>query len=355
MFNFTTQTIFNNIEKFDAQKGTKTPKTANVILGKTNNLNPELRIGNTRFNADNVLNKSYEWKKATVESLASVSFDLKESVIKKETDESVAGIYRIAIYLGLTMSNHDSFYANDFVYKGKPLYLEFIIKEGETDGTAAAKRAVSNARKYLTFTAQENLLDIEADGSKVKITAVNGYQVIKKAVLQKYDVNAKQIDCCATEGDFVDYITGIPAVYTTDATGKVIAGTQYMDESGTLTDYVETLNTPIIPGMEAFGDYNWMIHNLRLPTLANTYFWAVTKSEMPALGLTYDQFIITLCKDRDGIAGEVVGQRATSVTNHIIYVNSAKAEEFAGYLDGIGLTKKTTADTKLKTPYGDNK
>jgi hypothetical protein len=88
-------------------------------------------------------------------------------------------------------------------------------------------------------------------------------------------------------------------------TGVVTIGTQTLDVDG-LRDLEDT-EVGIEPGLEAFGDYNWMIHNLRLPTIANTYFWSVTKSEMPVVGGNYTQFIIRVCKERDGIAGEVVG------------------------------------------------
>jgi hypothetical protein len=90
-------------------------------------------------------------------------------------------------------------------------------------------------------------------------------------------------------------------------------------EDGELRD-LEDNEFAIVPGLEAFLDYNWIIHNLRLPTAANTYFWSVTKPEMPVVGGQYNQYIVRMCKERDGIAGQVVGHRATSVTTHVFYV-----------------------------------
>jgi len=101
-------------------------------------------------------------------------------------------------------------------------------------------------------------------------------------------------------------------------TGEVTVDTKTLDSDGA-RDLTED-EVAITPGIEAFGDYNWIIHNLRLPTLANTYLWSANKSEMPVVGGTYTQFIIRMCVDRDGIAGGVVGQRATSVTTHVLYV-----------------------------------
>ena len=50
----------------------------------------------------------------------------------------------------------------------------------------------------------------------------------------------------------------------------------------------------------------------------------------------YTQFIIRLCKERDGISGEIVGARAKSVTTHVLYV--------AGKAALNGSTTTTAAD-----------
>ena len=351
MFNFTTQTIFNQIIKTTEKdvREKKAPKGYNIIT-KEGNHGPELRIGNTRFNKDNVID--IQIKNHTVENLAKVEFDMAKMIalVTADSKDVQEGSYRIALYIGLSMNSQDSFYANDFVYKGKPLYIEFPVTAAD-DAEAIGKRVVKIANKYLLFTAQEKILDVSESGGKVTFEGVNGYQLIKKAVLQKYDPNAKQVDCCNNNGDFVDIIHGVPVTYTTDpTTGEVTVGEKTLDFDG-LRELADN-EVAIEPGLEAFGDYNWIIHNLRLPTLANTYFWAVTKSEMPVVGGEYTQFIIRMCVDRDGIAGGVVGQRATSVTTHVLYVldqgdnvATVKAE-----LTKLA-TPKTDADTSLADPY----
>jgi len=62
---------------------------------------------------------------------------------------------------------------------------------------------------------------------------------------------------------------------------------QVLDSDGprALDDNTEA---PIYPGLEEFCGYDWIIHNLRLPTAANTDFWAVTRPEMPVVGGKYD-------------------------------------------------------------------
>ena len=351
MFNFTTQTVFNNVVATteNAVRSKTAPKGYNLITKNTAK-GPELRIGNTRFNKNNVLD--IQFKNHSKENLAKVEFDLAKviTLVTADGKDVQEGSYRIALYIGLSMNSQDSFYANALTYKGKPLYIEFSITANDTAETAA-KRLVKIANKYMLFVVQEKILDISEDAGKVTFKAVNGYQVFKKAIVEKYDPNAKQVDCCNTNGDFVEVMHGVPVTYIVDPeTGDVVVGDKTLDFDG-LRD-LEDNETAIEPGIEAFGDYNWIIHNLRLPTAANTGFWAVTKNEMPVPGGNYVQFIVRMCVERDGIAGQVVGNRATSVTTHVFYVldqgtNVATIKTELAKLTTI----KTDADDALADPY----
>ena len=376
MFNFTTQTVYNRIKTATVNaKGVRVPKDANIILNTINGVNPTLRIGNTRFNKNDIID--IQVKNPSVESLATVTFDLAPIVAKVTGNEAPNEVTaRIALYIGLSMNSQDSFYANDFVYKGKPLYIEFYAKKGE-GVDVVAKRAKAIADKYMLFTTPQRILDVtinataadsdndtEAAGS-ITFTGVDGYQQIKKAELQWYNPEAKTVDCCTMDGDYEVLVQGVPVIYTiNEDTGIAEAGetAQKMGEDGTPTALADN-EVAILPGLEAFGDYNWIIHNLRLPTLANTNFWSPTKQmdEMPVPGNQYTQFIIRMCVERDGIAGQVVGQRATSVTTHVLYVSGlvTDANSPAGLVNkalftDLGVTaKKTDADDKLATPFED--
>lgn len=352
MFNFTTQTVYNSISTSGPNKNMW------VVTGKK----PSLRIGNTRFDRDDILDMQV--KNPTVENLASVEFDMQDVLIPAGSTETER-IARIAIYVGLSMNSQDSFYANDFVYKGKPLYVEFKVSSEDT-ADVVAKRVKANAEKYLLLTmGSEKILNVTvttaaASGDdpatgKVKFQGVNGYQQIKKAILQIWDPEAKTIDCCAKQGDFVDKIIGVPVTYTTNADGVVTITNNKLDETGAAVALADN-EVAIAPGLEAFGDYNWIIHNLRLPTAANTGFWAPTRNEMPAVGQQYTQFIIRIKKERDGIMGEIVGARGVSVTTHVLYVAGkvstagSPAKLVETELKKLG-TLKTDADNKLQDPF----
>jgi hypothetical protein len=44
---------------------------------------------------------------------------------------------RFLLYVGLSMNAQDAFYANEYVFKGKPLTIEFPVKATD-DGDALA-------------------------------------------------------------------------------------------------------------------------------------------------------------------------------------------------------------------------
>ena len=69
-----------------------------------------------------------------------------------------------------------------------------------------------------------------------------------------------------------------------------------------------------------------------------------------------------MCVERDGIAGTVVGDRATSVTTHVLYVAGKHTQSdtpaYTVYtkLNALkGSAIATTADTKLVNPFGTSK
>ena len=83
---------------------------------------------------------------------------------------------------------------------------------------------------------------------------------------------------------------------------------------------------------------------------------------MPVVGQNYTQFIITLVKERDGIMGEIVGARGTSVTTHVLYVagdyHTSGTPAYTVYTKLNALKSSaiaTTADTKLANPFGTSK
>ena len=146
MFNFTTQTVYNQISTTGAKK--------NLIDHSSDSKTPSLRIGNTRFDAKDIT--SIQVKAPSAEQLASITFDMAD-VIPQEGETTA----RIVLYLGLTMGSQDSFYSNALVYKGKPFYVEFPVKSTDS-ADAVAKKVKAIADKFILFQTGEKdkILDV---------------------------------------------------------------------------------------------------------------------------------------------------------------------------------------------------
>lgn len=225
-------------------------------------------------------------------------------------------IYRIALTLRSSQYDANPMFANDMVYKGKPLYVEF------KGGTPITK--IKNIFDtyllgitdipYLTATVDES-------NNQLTLTCADGYLDITYAELQKYVPNTDHVGMSA--GEFVNTID-LPS-------GDFDAFIAYQK------------------GFEGIGTYRYMINNVKLPTLTNLRFGAIAQDELPVQGGQYVQFTVNqLTKDRKGIAGEAVGQLVDSATQHVFWISTALASDFKSKLEslkcGTSTLKVGTAD-----------
>jgi hypothetical protein len=329
MFNFTTQTIVNDLDK-----------RADLTLTDV------VRVDNLLFKKNEII--SIEKKLPSDEVLANVTFD-----IASLADQFVDGgptklAARVAFYIGLSQGSNDSFYANDLVYKGKPLYVEFPVTK---DKYAEAATKLGKLAKQLLIMDNQPILEVEVSGTTVEFSAVNGYQIIREAALQVYDDSIFAIDCCNNEGGFKNVIEGVP-VFATDmfkTSGNVLVANDnatWVDADGNAPAQGTVL---IYPGAEAFCDYKWIMHNLRIPTCANTNYWSLTKTadELPVSNGKYIQYTIKMRTERNGIGGGVVGEISTSETTHVLYVLNTLNVSTLDTKLGAVKALSSTADTNL--------
>jgi hypothetical protein len=83
------------------------------------------------------------------------------------------------------------------------------------------------------------------------------------------------------------------------------------------------------PNVVEFGTYNYLLHNLRMPTYENYRFTSPAVVEMPMPGTDYVQYTFMYCVPRPGLGGlSVAGQFNHSTTTHVFFVASALADEF---------------------------
>lgn len=195
-------------------------------------------------------------------------------------------LHRIKLYARLSGSNN-SYYANDFVFKGKPFIFEF-------DSSKTADEVVALI-KGINSLYGDKFLKVEKSGSAVKFTGDN-YTLFTEALLEEFNPEDKSI-------------TG---------------GTWEKISEGTITKCVN-----------GFGTYDQILKDLRLPTAENTSWVSPNKEEAPVPGALYNQYIIEYTVDRGNMGGAAVGQQVTSKTNHVFFVNQAIADDFETALEAI--------------------
>lgn len=207
-----------------------------------------------------------------------------------------AGIYRLKLYIRLSGSQN-SYYSNDFVFKGKPFVYEFKIASNSTTATDVAKEIKRVIDKIQAFYG-DKYIKTEVDGSKLIIHGVDEYQLFTEAKIQKLNTAANN-------------------PLTNEVFEDVTEGT-------------------IIKSVEGFGTYTHILKDLRLPTIEARKFEAVNQEELPVPGAKYNQYIIEYKVDRGLFGGAAVGQQVTSKTTHVFYVLDSLATEFETALKVLG-------------------
>ena len=302
-------------------------------VDKTNADDPVLRIARDfKFAASNVV--AVYKREHNDPELAKVEIDL--------TGITEAGFYRIAIYVRLTQGSQDSYYANDFVFKGKPFYVEFQVKEANlSDKAALAKKVVAIVKKYMNMQYEYPLLTVTANGTKVVVEATDEYQRFKVVELQQLS-DGFNPDCCHP----LDVYETIDALDNPD--GDYPGNIKYA-----------LVNSKPLKGKEGFGTYRQITKDLRLPTAANTRWNRIAIDETPQLGGKYDEYIVYMCVNRGIMGSDAVGDLVKSRTHHVFYVLhdgcNNLIEDFETALlqivSEIEVVNKDIDDAELQAPY----
>ena len=300
MFQFTTTTVINANEDYtsglkplwSAQKKGDSDEAGNEYTVSSLNIKRHLN-----FKQPNVLSitKALYTKPKFAKATLNLSY-----LGKTE------GNFRIAMYIKLAQSSANSYYANDLVFKGKPLYIEFVWKSGEAAATVA-KRIKDTVKKYMLMVYEKDLVKVSVDGNSVVITGIDEYQRFSRV-------------------DIEEFVKGEAPMF---GEYKVIKSALTEDHKND-AEYDE--NFTIKQGVEGFGTYQWILKNLRLPTAARTSWTAINADEVPVIGAKYNEYIIRYCVNRGIMGGDAVGEVTRSLTTHVFYVNQNVAAEFEAAL-----------------------
>lgn len=107
-----------------------------------------------------------------------------------------------------------------------------------------------------------------------------------------------------------------------------------------------------ISNVIGFGTYDYMIHNLRLPTNANWRFTSPAASEMPRVGGKYTQYSFEYTVPRRLGGLSVAGQKTASTTIHTFFVlndETKNGKNFKALLQSAGATVVTVLNEN--NPY----
>lgn len=229
-------------------------------------------------------------------------------------DNQGVGNYRVALYIRLSGSQN-SYYSNDFVFKGKPLMYEFAVKDASATAADIAKEAARVIEKIQTIYG-DHWIKASASGNNLVIEGMDEYQLFTKAEIQKFDPT---LNTALVGGEFVTIATALPA-----------------DDP----DY-DGVNA-IVKSKEGFGTYWMILKDLRLPTLEARRFAALNEEELPVAGAKYNQYTIYYCKERGIMGGDAVGEVTKSMTTHVFYVKEDLAADFEEALGKIGTVEAIT-------------
>ena len=162
MFQFTTTTVINSNE--DYTSGLKPLWSAQEAKeGKPAHMNIKRHLNFIKDNVVSITKAEY-----TPSKIAKATLDLKYL-------GKTQGNFRIAMYIKLSQSSANSYYANDLVFKGKPLYIEFVWKQGE-EAAAVAMKIKDTVKKYMLAVYEKDLVKVSVNDTKVVIEGVDEYQ-----------------------------------------------------------------------------------------------------------------------------------------------------------------------------------
>lgn len=286
MFQFTTTNVINSNVDLTTDKELWSAQAADETKGTPASLNIK-RVNN--FKKPNVVHIYKAEYTAPSKAKATLDFS---------TVNGTAGdAYRLSIYIRLSQSNQSSYYSNDMVFKGKPLTVEFNWLDS---AQATARKVADIIKKYEIAVYEKPIVKVTADGNKLIIDATDQYQRFHTVEIEKYNPEAY--------GGLGEYILVKAAHEKSHA------------------DYDKT--NEIVQGVEGFGTYEWILHNLRLPTTMRTRVFAMNSDETPIPGAKYNEYVIHYCVNRGILGNNAVGDTVESLTTHVFYVNQTVSAAF---------------------------
>ena len=204
------------------------------------------------------------------------------------TDHAV-NYLRLDIYLGIEGAE-PYIYSTPWYHKGKPFWVEFIVKNGD-QAKDIADRVEKTIKSNHVFQVDKDLIKVTNNGAGIlTLEGATEYQRFRKIEINIFEADA----------DYADLVTELNP-------NKVVA-----------SDAIAL----VTKGKNAFGTYSQIVKDLRLPTAANYQWLATRKVEIPIVGAVYNQYIIEYHAPANSHPLSVVGGRLDSHTTHVFWVKN---------------------------------
>lgn len=199
---------------------------------------------------------------------------------------------RLDIYIGVEGAE-PYIYSTPWYHKGKPFWVEFIVKKGDK-AKDIADRVEKTIKSNHIFQVDKDLINVTTDGlGKLTLEGATEYQRFRKIEINIFEADA----------DYADLVTELDP-------NKVVSSAAI---------------ALVTKGKNAFGTYSQVIKDLRLPTAANYQWSAIRQVEVPIVGAVYDQYIIEYHAPANSHPLSVVGGRLDSHTTHVFWVKHEDA------------------------------
>lgn len=170
-----------------------------------------------------------------------------------------------------------------------PDILNVVVSDDVTEEVAKANKASIEKAFNIVSVSNEKFFKVSFNNTELVLEAMDNYIIFRKAMVMSYLCS----DTCSGESMEV---------------GEVLVDMKNSDV------FTVTKNS------RDFGTYEYMIHNLRLPTHANWRFASQAESEMPIKGGLYDQYSFEYRVPRRLGGLSVAGQNTSSTTIHTFFV-----------------------------------
>lgn len=235
-------------------------------------------------------------------------------------------IYRLVLYIR-ERNNNSPIFSNTWVFGGKPIIIEYT---GGTTASATLTSLMETIEKYMLniygneiFTVSNpsgNILRLEAKDQWTIFMNQDGKAEAAVEKLVPYDSST----------DTPEHWESVTTITTTAASNNVIAN-----------------------GNEAFGDFDHIMKDLRLPSRENTSWFGTTvgageNDDVPSVTGHYHQYTIQLTSERGVLQQSAVGGVGVSRTVHVFYVENSVKSDFETALTNAGII--VAADSTANPP-----